>query len=150
MNKLEFHRKKSSVLPDLRPMYKISTILIILKLCCTGEKSSLLKLHLFNWALLDTKKLNMLETSADKKELLLGVWGIDPALNMALHYSLGEGLVCKLNNGSYKLTRKGDDFIIGSDLPTLLDGKVAVLKRISKRISEKMVTESANRWKNEA
>ncbi|TOB14791.1 hypothetical protein CGK12_23765, partial [Vibrio parahaemolyticus] len=68
MSKLVFSRKKSAVIPELRPMYKIGKILLILKLCCSGGKASLLKLHLFNWAMLEEKRMKALQLSAEKKE----------------------------------------------------------------------------------
>lgn len=150
MSRLDFQRKRSEVLPDLRPMYKISNILLVLKICCLGEKSSLLKLHLFNWALLDEDRLKALKISAEKKDLLTGVWGIDPSFNMALGYAVGEGLVAKINkNGSYKLTDKGNKFIDVGQLFSLFEERVADLKIISKKITEKMVSDTSNRWKNE-
>jgi hypothetical protein len=78
VSKLIFNRKKASVIPELRPMFKIGKLLLILKLCCSGGKASLLKLHLFNWAMLEPQRMKALQLSAEKKELVLGVWGIDP------------------------------------------------------------------------
>lgn len=149
MSKIQFTRKKSSVLVDLRPMYKISLILLILKINCIGGKSSLLKLHLFNWALLDNKRIKMLRLSADENDIKLGFWGIDPSLNMALNYSISEKLVTKMPNGSYKITNHGSDFISNSDLINLFDEASTELNSISKKITEKMIADSTKRWMNE-
>jgi hypothetical protein len=149
MSKLDFHRKKSSVLPELRPLYKIVSILLILKICCTGNKSSLLKLHLFNWALLDNNRILKLIKSAEINELIVGVWGIDPSLNMALNYAVAEKLVIKLDNGAYKLTDRGGEFLERGDVLSSFHMKSSSLISITKKISEKMVAESARRWANE-
>ena len=149
MSKLLFSRKKSAVIPELRPMYKIGKILLILKLCCSGGKASLLKLHLFNWAMLDKKRMKALQLSAEKKEMLIGVWGIDPSLNMALSYAVSEGLVAKTSNGSYQLTEKAEKFITGSELLKLFDTDTVELKLIAKKISETMITNTAKRWADE-
>ncbi|MGI1944890.1 hypothetical protein [Shewanella glacialipiscicola] len=149
MSKLLFSRKKTAVLPELRPMYKVGKILLILKICCSGGKSSLLKLHLFNWAMLESQRLQILLRSAEEKELLLGVWGIDPSLNMALSYATSEGLLCRLQNGNYKLTPKSESFISGSDLINLFDNEFNILKKIDKKITETMVTQAAKRWVDE-
>nr|WP_319552129.1 hypothetical protein [uncultured Vibrio sp.] len=149
MSKLSFTRRRSAVLPELRPMFKIGKILIILRVCCSGGKASLLKLHLFNWAMLEHKRVQALQLSAEKKQLVIGVWGIDPSLNMALAHATAEGLVCRLPNGSYKLTSKGDNFISGSKLLELFDEEVKELGVVAKRITEKMVTDAAKRWADE-
>lgn len=149
MSKLLFSRKKTAVLPELRPMYKVGKILLILKICCSGGKASLLKLHLFNWAMLEPQRLQILLSSAERKELLLGVWGIDPSLNMALNYAISEGLLCRLQNGNYKLTSKSESFISGSDLINLFDNEFNTLKKIDKKITEAMVTQAAKRWVDE-
>lgn len=149
MSKLLFSRKKTAVLPELRPMYKVGKILLILKICCSGGKASLLKLHLFNWAMLESQRLHILLRSAEEKELLLGVWGIDPSLNMALNYAISEDLLCRLQNGNYKLTSKSESFISGSDLINLFDNEFNILKKIDKKITETMVTQAAKRWVDE-
>lgn len=149
MSKLRFTRKKTAVIPELRPMYKIGKLLLILKLCCSGGKASLLKLHLFNWAMLEPQRLQVLQVSAEKKELLLGVWGIDPSLNMALSYATSEGLLIRTPNGAYKLTLKAESFISGSGLLRLFDTEVAELNIIAKKITETMVTLAAKRWVDE-
>ena len=149
MSKLIFHRKKSAVIPELRPMYKIGKLLFILKLCCSGGKASLLKLHLFNWAMLEPNRMKALQLSAEKKELLLGVWGIDPSLNMALGYATSEGLLERTKNGAYQLTAKSESFISKSQLLELFSCEDHELRTIAKKISETMVTQAAKRWANE-
>ena len=149
MSKLIFHRKKSAVIPELRPMYKIGKLLFILKLCCSGGKASLLKLHLFNWAMHEPNRMKALQLSAEKKELLLGVWGIDPSLNMALGYATSEGLLERTKNGAYQLTAKSESFISKSQLLELFSCEDHELRTIAKKISETMVTQAAKRWANE-
>nr|WP_158118491.1 hypothetical protein [Vibrio cidicii] len=149
MSRISFSRKKSAVIPELRPMYKIGKILLILKVCCAGGKSSLLKLHLFNWAMLDPKRMKALQLSAERKELLIGIWGIDPSLNMALGFATAEGLLARTSNGSYQMTKKADDFVDKTELLKLFDTDTTELKVIGKRISELMVANAAKRWADE-
>ena len=149
MNRISFSRKKSAVIPELRPMYKIGKILLILKVCCISGRSSLLKLHLFNWAMLDSQRMQALLLSAERKEMLIGVWGIDPSLNMALNFATAEGLLARTSNGSFQLTPKADNFIEKSELLKLFDTDTTELKIIAKRITETMVTNAAKRWADE-
>lgn len=147
MSYLRFNRKKASVLPEMRPMFKIAKILLILNKCCSGGKGSLLKLHLFNWAMLDDKRMKILQLSSERKEIILGVWGIDPSLNLALSFAISEGLIVKTKNGMFQLTSKADKFIRDSNLSIMFESKE--LSVIGKRITEKMVEDTAKRWVNE-
>lgn len=130
-------------------MYKIAKILLILKLCSSGGKASLLKLHLFNWAMLDAKRLQALNLSAERKELMLSIWGIDPSLNMALSYALSEGLINKTANGMFQLTDIAEKFITESKLTQILEDETKDLVTIGKKITEKMIDSAARRWANE-
>lgn len=149
MSYLKFKRKPMPVLPELRPMYKIAKILIILDICGISSKSSLLKLHLFNWALCDEKRLKALKLSAENKNLIIGVWGIDPAINMALNFSISEKLINRTSNGMYQLTENGKQFIKKGDLYSLFSDDVDELKVIGKKITESMVNIAAKRWLHE-
>jgi hypothetical protein len=148
MSKLHFDRKAMPVIPEHRPMYKICQILLILKLSSIGSKSSLIRLHLFNWALKDEMRTRVLMTSAEKKELSFGVWGIDPSLNMALNYANAEGLI-EQNNTGYTLSNKGIDFLSKFKVAELFEDDTKILTTIGKKITEKMVMDVAQRWKNE-
>lgn len=149
MNKFSFVRKKSSVIPELRPMYKIGKILLILKICCIGGKASLLKLHLFNWAMLDPQRMKALQLSAERNEMLIGVWGIDPSLNMALGFAVAEGLIARTSNGAFQLTKKSDDFINKTELLKLFGTDTTELKIIAKKITEQMIKDESKRWADE-
>lgn len=148
MSKLHFARKAMPIIPEHRPMYKISQILLILKISSQGSKSSLLRLHLFNWALKDEQRSRMLVNSAESKILSFGVWGMDPALNMALNYAAAEELIKKSSAG-YEITKKGQDFLKNGSITELFDDEVKVLTTVGKKITEKMVKDVAKRWKNE-
>lgn len=148
MSKLHFERKAMPVIPEHRPMYKICQVLLILDISSSGGKSSLIRLHLFNWALKDDKRVKMLINSAENKMISFGVWGMDPVLNMALNFATAENLVAKITTG-YQITSRGKQFLLTAKVPTLFDEEVAVLNVIKKRITENMVKEVARKWKNE-
>ena len=60
ITKLSFSKKPIPLPAEYRPMYKIALIVMVLKLCCRGETSNLLKLHLFSWALSSEKHMTQL------------------------------------------------------------------------------------------
>ncbi|OQK15443.1 hypothetical protein AU255_18415 [Methyloprofundus sedimenti] len=145
MNKITFHRKPMPILADYRPLYKITQVLLILFLCSRGKKSSLIRIHLISWAIKDSRRKSILLESAKKNKVHFGVWGIDPAVNFALQYSLGEKLV-EMSGVSYKLTDKGVNYIkkIGED--DILEGEYSFLKSIGCRITEGMVQSIVEEW----
>ena len=82
--RITFSKKPISIPPEYRPSYTIGLIVLILKICCQSSKSSLLKLHLINWALKSDENRNSLKkfvlsnyTESSK------TWGIEPSLNRA-------------------------------------------------------------------
>ena len=137
------------VLPEHRPMYKIGMVLLILQMYSIGGKSSLVRLHLFNWALKDSKRIRLLAESVKAKKLLIGVWGVDPTLNMALGYAISDELIMKMNNGSYCITPKGKSFVSKPEVLELFDHEMTRLKLIGKSITETMITQIAKRWKSD-
>lgn len=145
MAKLKFTRRPSPVLPEHRPLYKIAQIMLILQFS-RGHKSSVLRLHLFNWALKSAQRIQFLRSAVKDGALPLPTWGFDPALAIALRYALAEQLVEQVANG-FRLTDKGAAFINDA----LKDSEVFVQERVDlaevcKQITETMVERVAKDW----
>ncbi|MDB6049236.1 MAG: hypothetical protein JWR17_1982 [Pseudomonas sp.] len=146
MMKLKFTQRPMPVLAEHRTLYKISQILLVLHLCGRAEKCSLLKLHLFNWALKSERRLASLKEASRKGVLTLPVWGFDPALAIALKFALEDQLVTALSTG-VEISAKGQDFLsfLLKDKDLLSPEKTS-LRIIGKGISEKMVDSVAKGW----
>jgi len=149
IKKLSFTKRPIPLPAEYRPMYKISMIVIILKYCCRGKTSNLLKLHLFSWALASEKNMKELRnyvTSNFKTDF--SIWGIEPALNRALQLAVAEN-ICEIVKGkNYKLTEKGDKFfeLIQAD-HELFDTEKSFLSFIGKRhITENRITTMTKKW----
>lgn len=148
-DKLTFKRKPIPIPIDYRPTYKIIIIILVLKICCNSETSSLLKLHLFSWALKSKKNMSQLKKYVESNyENEFEVWNIEPALNRALQYAVADKL-CELTSTSkYKLTDKGNRFyntIIDSDV---FEEELIFLKFLGKRkITDKILDEMTKQWK---
>jgi len=130
-------------------MYKVSQILLILYFNGYAGKASLLKLHLFSWALKSYENLNILKdfvTSNYQKKLQF--FGIESTLNRALNLAYAEKLV-DFDKGNYKLLDKGRKFVeqINED-ESLFVYEKQVLKLIGKKIPEKIINGLINQWKN--
>jgi len=143
---LRFQRRPAPVLPEHRPLYKIAQIVLTLHLASRGGKSSLARLHLFNWAFKKSDRAERLSQAARTKVLNVAAWGFDPALAIALRYSCAEGLTTS-TGGAYDLTDLGRIFAtsIIDQSDTLADEK-KLLQSTGKNITESMVDTVAKGW----
>lgn len=145
MTQLKFSRRPSPVLLEHRPVYKIAQVLLVLTYSRSG-KSSLLRIHLFNWALKSQQRMQTLRNAGEDGALLIPTWGFDPALAIALRYALAEKLIFQIPNG-YQLSDKGSQFIIDA----LKDEEIFSQERmdlavVGKKVTEKMVESVAKGW----
>jgi len=145
MSKITFNRKPMPIFAEYRPMFKITQVLLILSLASRGKKSSLIRLHMINWALKDDSRRELLLESANKHEVLFGVWGVDPALNFSLQYALSEELIVRAGL-SYKLANKGEHFIKQLSKKNVLEEDYKFLKSLGTRVTEIMVQEIVGAW----
>lgn len=146
LSHLLFQRRPAPVLPEHRPLYKIAQVLLVLHIASRAGKSSLTRLHLFNWALKSPSRGERLSQAARTKSLNVTAWGFDPALAIALRYACAEGLINSLSGG-YELTDLGRIFagsIMGE--PNALSAEKDLLRNVGKNISEGMVDAVAKGW----
>lgn len=143
---LRFERRPSPVLVEHRPLYKICQVLLVLHLSSRGGKSTLPRLHLFNWALKRADRIQKLVDAAKAKVLHITAWGFDPALAIAIRFALAEGLLQSTSTG-YQIADKGRAFIeaVLKDADAFLTEQ-ALLKEIGKDITEAMVDTVAKGW----
>ena len=136
---LTFDSKPRALPASLRPVYRITLIVFVLKTNCRGNTASLLKLQFFNWVLKSSYLQEFIEDRLTRKGVFtLELIHLDPMVNLALKYALAEKLICVTTNSKYKLTEKGDKFadrILQEEEPVL--GKEwELLVRIGQRIPE--------------
>lgn len=144
--KLRFVRRPAPVLAEHRPMYKLGQVLLVLHLGSAGGKSSLPRLHLFNWALKDAKRRAALLEAATTRRLNVAAWGFDPALAFAIRYGLAERLVEETTTG-YRITEDGDALArdMANDEEVFRTEK-EFLRGVRTRITQTMVDEVARGW----
>lgn len=146
---LRFNRQPSPVLAEHRPLYKIAQLLLILHLSSRGGRSSLPRLHLFNWALKRDDRGEQLITASAEKLLKISAWGFDPALAIAIRYAISEKLIREVSTG-YEITEFGIAF--SKDIvkdPSALAKERAILESVGKGITETMVEAVAKGWETE-
>lgn len=145
-NNLRFQRQPTPVLPEHRPLYKISQLVLVLHLASRGAKSSLARLHLFNWALKSPERFERLSQAVRTKRLNVSAWGFDPALAIALRYAIAEGLISTAG-GSYQLTDLGEIFAKSvMEQADALSIEKGLLDEVGKGVTETMVDAVARGW----
>lgn len=146
---ISFTERELPLYVNYRPMYKVSQVLLILYFNGYAGKASLLKLHLFSWALKSNDNLNLLKVFVTSNyQNKLEFFGIESTLNRALNLAYAEKLV-DFDKGNYKISEKGRQFVeqINEDESLFLDEK-QILKFIGKKIPEKIIDGLINQWKN--
>lgn len=103
-----FREQPVSVPPDLRPIWRLSLLMLLLNRCCREGRASLQKLHVLNWALRTPESREaMIEALDGVAKPDSALVRFDPALNKTLDLARGEGLVMQLNGPRYQITAKG-------------------------------------------
>lgn len=145
---LRFERRPSPVLVEHRPMYKICQLLLVLYLSSRGGKSTLPRLHLFNWALKRTDRIQKLVGAAKTKVLHISAWGFDPAVAIAIRFAIAEELLHTTSTG-YQISEKGLSLIfeVLKD-PSAFSNERVLLKELGKDITENMVETVARGWES--
>lgn len=143
---LLFVQRPAPVIPEHRILYKITQVLLILKVASRGEQSSLPRLHLFNWALKDSDRMSKLVTASKTKRLDVLAWGFDPALAHALRYAEADKLIAP-RKASFGLSERGDTLAIAvaADPLSFPDAKL-FLSTVGKAITENMVETISKGW----
>lgn len=132
-----FTRRPVAVPADVRASWKVLLVLEMLDKCCRGNRSSLRRLHLLNWA----------TRSPDHAEVLLGALSgsvdpatvlvrLDPSLDRAIARARGYGYVIASRGNRVTLTRAGQGLLKGVDTSGVLEVERAILKQIGHQLSE--------------
>ncbi|OCA83996.1 hypothetical protein A8F94_14760 [Bacillus sp. FJAT-27225] len=133
---INFNRKKTPLMAELRPLYKIALIILTLYLSSNKQSATLLKLQLFNWALKTSKRHHRLLDI--KSGANFPIIRFDPSLNRALNFAIAEHLIFfNVNNGKFFLSEKGEQYALSivGQMDILAEEK-AVLLKIKKGISD--------------
>ena len=126
-----FSQKKISIPTDLRPMYKISLILMMLKINGYSKKLSYLQIQYLNWVIKHKEKIEKLNLSND--ELPFDNIRLDPFIDIAIEYSIGENLIKLTKQGKLELSVKAEVFINKIIKEKLLKDEYTILKDIGSR-----------------
>lgn len=109
-----FKARPTSLPPELRPDWRISVLLLILKITGRAGKASLKKLHVLGWVIRHQSQrdafLQVLAGDVPADSLMIR---FDPALNRAVEFAVGSKLLAfeRLSSGGLNivLTASGKD-----------------------------------------
>lgn len=144
-----FQRRPLSLPEDLRPSWRIGILVLLLSCCCRGGKSSRARLHVLSWSV---------RTQESLRDLLAAISGdlnprslivrVDPFLDRALDFAVGEGLIAHLGGKSVELSGSGKKFAdeINRDAQVFATEKTFI-KAIQQRLTEGLVTQMFG-WKD--
>lgn len=138
IKEIRFSRKRIPISPELRPMYRISQIILVLYLSSTKQTASLLKLQLFNWGLLNEERYKRLLNL--KESVSFPIIRFDPFLNRALNYAVAmEVLTFNEKTGKFTLTEKGEVIAQRIIKDNIFEEEIKFLKQIKKSLSDAFI-----------
>lgn len=106
-----FRDRPLAIPGDLRPAWRIGLLVLLIRHCCRGGKTSIARLHVLNWAMRSKRNKTDLEAAIGgdfRPERL--IVRFDPFLNRALDFAIGEGLIYLEGGKSVVLTPDGVTF----------------------------------------
>lgn len=137
-----FQRRPYSLPADLRPDWRIAMILLILSICCKGQRSNIKRLRIMNWA------CGTPETRHNFNKFLDGrispdqiIARYEPWFAKAMALAEGEDLVIR-KGSSVSLTPRGMEIVNDiSATNDLFKIEIEFLKSIGKKVTEKKIDE---------
>jgi hypothetical protein len=96
-----FYERPTPLQPQLRIVWGLSILVLILELCSRGKSSSVSRLHLLNWSIRNSKNRDLIiEFIENRLSPLTTLIQYDPGFNRAIEYALEESLIEMRNSNS--------------------------------------------------
>jgi len=138
-----FNERPECIPGDLRPLWRIGLLLLMLYMASRGKKSSFGRLHVLNWALRsDEGRVALLGILEGRRLPGTVVVRIEPSLNRAVDFALGELLLRKVGGDRVELTSAGEaeaKRILEQD--ELFVSEREYLGKVHKRLTERLVSD---------
>lgn len=140
IKKLSFYNKKVPISADMRPLYRITRLMLVLKFASRKNTASLMKLHLFDWTFQNPKRYKRIENMLESKHF--PNMKFDPFVIRALNYGLALDFII-LNSKTKKmtLTEKGVQWIVKALEQSVFINELQFLNTVGKSITESKILE---------
>ncbi|MBN2559486.1 MAG: hypothetical protein JXQ75_00960 [Phycisphaerae bacterium] len=133
-----FKRRPAPLPPELRPIWKLASLSLILAKCCRGGKARLPKLHVLSWSLkspdAQARFLAFLEGRSQPESIIVRV---EPSLIRAIDFGVAEGLF-EVADGKVSITEKGRQVARSVDGAAAFEQEKAFLAQVGHRLTEDM------------
>ena len=106
-----FRHRPVPVPADLRPIWRIALIVLLLRKCCRQGRTSIARLHVLSWGLRTDESREQLRAASDGKlspDAL--IVRFEPFLSLAIDFALAEGVVARDGGDRVVLTAAGNSF----------------------------------------
>jgi hypothetical protein len=134
-----FKRRPPAIPGDLRPIWRISALVLILEKC-RGQRASLRQLHVMNWAIrTGQNRRTFLKAVEGHHDLEHPIVRFEPSLNRAIDFAIGEGLA-ERSGDRILLSDKGKQFATALNrAEDLLVSEKAFLRQIEGKITQQVI-----------
>jgi len=135
-------KKRPLDLPgDLRPNWRVPLLLMMIRYCCRGGKSSLYKLHLLNWMMRGQQRQDALLSSLTNVPRYEGIRvQVEPSFIQAILFAAGEGLLERLDNSRVRITDAGVALVKEVEGAECLTNEKHFLQLVGMKLTEDWVT----------
>ncbi|MHC1761582.1 MAG: hypothetical protein AB9917_19115 [Negativicutes bacterium] len=144
-----FNAKPDAVPYNYRVSYKVSLLCLIMRMCCSRDTCSLLKLHMISFAMYTRENMNRLLRFTNNESAVTPIVRFDPAVNKALTFAIAYGFVEQQRSGNFKLTDQGKNF---ADRIKMVDDLLEIEKidisEIAKKLTEAKIKGIVDQWRN--
>lgn len=106
-----FRRRPVPLPADLRPVWRIALIVLLLRKCCRQGRTSIARLHVLSWGLRTEESREQLLAASDGKltpDAL--IVRFEPFLSLAIDFALAERLIARDGGDRVVLTASGNVF----------------------------------------
>ncbi len=105
-----FRRRPMALPADLRPAWRLGLLVLLLRRCCRGGRTSLVRLHVLSWGFRSAEgRAQLLEVAQGRQSPDALVVRFEPFLIQAVEFALAEGVVLRDGGNRIQLAEPGKE-----------------------------------------
>lgn len=133
-----FRQRPIAIPAELRPLFRIGQIVLVINKCCRGAVASAIQLHLFCWALNSQENMNaLLGYIANQNTISSIPIHLDPSINRAIQFAIADEFLKVEPSGKIAIAPKGELLYVEimADL-SMFGGEKQFLQKIGKKLTD--------------